>query len=133
MRFPKPPPREKKQPKPIIRRVKVRPVSKKQRAAIKLRTEVTRPQILDEDGDRCRACKRPRTWDRDIQVNEYPPRSRGGDMNNPAHCLAMCATMKGDGCHQKYTAGKLKIRVIDEERGCRAPVEFTEGGRVWVG
>lgn len=135
-RGPKPRKPLKRSTKPIARRTRVRRVSAKQRAAIKLRTTVTRPKMLEEDGHRCRACKRGGhtlpgyVW---LEVNEHPPRSRGGDMNKPEHCITLCSSLGGNGCHQKYHRGDLKIRVVDEERGCRAPVEFTEGGRVWVG
>jgi hypothetical protein len=128
----------KRSTKPIARRTRVRPISAKQRAKIKLRTEVTRPQMLTEDSHQCRACKKNDGWWGGLwwwlELNEHPPRSRGGDMNNPAHCITLCACIDGiSGCHQKYTAGKLKIETIDKERGCRAPVEFTDGSRTWQG
>jgi hypothetical protein len=134
--FPKPPKRERAPRKRLARRTRVRSVSTKQRAKIKQRTTVTRPSMLEEDSHRCRACKMDEysapgyKW---LELNEHPPRSRGGDMNNPAHLITLCASLGGNGCHQKYTAGKLKIEVIDQERGCRAPVNFTEGDRTWVG
>jgi hypothetical protein len=133
--FPKPPKRQRTPRKPLARRTRVRKASSKQRAKIKERTEVTRPFVLADDDNACRACfARPqinyRGW---LEVNEHPSKALGGDMTNPAHCITLCANTKGNGCHQKYTAGKLKIQVIDQERGCRAPVEFTEGDKTWLG
>lgn len=128
-----------RQSKPIARRTRVRPMSDRKRAEVRLRTNVTRPVVLKRDAKRCRACGFHagggpwgggvrRVW---LEVHEEPPRSLGGDPNDPADCITLCATIDGDGCHQKRTAGKLKIQ--KHEGGCNAPVTFREGDRTWKG
>lgn len=134
-----------RQSKPIARLTRPRPMSDRKRAEVKLRTEVTRPAVLERDRvmtstrfcvpadrPRCRACGAHTIpgyrW---LEVNEEPPRSLGGDPNDPADCVTLCATVDGDGCHQRRTAGKLRITKGPD--GCNAPVGFEEGGRSWQG
>ena len=125
-----------RQSKPIIRRTRARPMSDRKRAEIRQRTDVTRPGVLRRDGCRCRACgympatpwQASRRW---LEVNEEPPRSLGGDPNDPADCITLCADIMGTGCHQRRTAGKLKIE--KHSGGCNAPVTFREAGRTWKG
>lgn len=119
-----------------VRRTAVRRMSDRKRAEVAERRDVTRPGVLRRDGYRCRACGasgfcRPRVTAMWLEVHEEPPRSRGGDPTDPADCITMCATLDGDGCHQRRTAGKLRITKGPD--GCNAPVTFTEGTRSWQG
>lgn len=145
---PKPPRTPPKPPKPIrrktplprgtsvLRRTAVRPISKRRQAEIRLRTTVTRPGVLKRDGYRCRACgasgfSEPRATLMWLEVHEEPPRSLGGDPNDPADCITLCATLDGDGCHQRRTNHKMTIAKGPE--GCNGPVTFTQGDRTWQG
>lgn len=111
-------------------------MSDRKRAEVILRRDVTRPGVLRRDGSRCRSCgympavpqQARLRW---LEVHEEPPRSLGGNPNEPADCITLCATLDGSGCHQRRTAGKLKI--TKGPAGCNAPVDFTEGNRTWTG
>lgn len=120
-----------------LRRTRVRPMSDRKRAEVKQRTEVTRPGVIKRDGMRCRSCGSggfsrefwtTRGW---LEVHEEPPRSLGGNPNDPADCITMCCCIMGNGCHQRRTSGKLKI--IKGPEGCNGPVTFVESGRTWIG
>lgn len=118
------------------RRTRIRPMSDRKRAEVRLRTTVTRPGVLKRDAGRCRCCGAAYGTERNrwlgwLEVHEEPPRSLGGNPNDPRDCITMCANCDGDGCHQRRTAGTLTI--VKGPEGCNGPVTFTEGARTWTG
>lgn len=126
----------------IVRRVRPRPMSDKKRAEIRLRTDVTRPFVLLRDAQitgvgqpACRACHGVQIPGvRYLEVNEEPPRSRGGDPNNPADCLTLCRLAIGGGCHPAMKShGANRITIEKGPDGCNAPVTFRQRDRVWQG
>lgn len=128
--FPKPPRRGPKAPKSIARRTRVRSVSPKKRAEIRIRTDVTRPTVLARDR-RCRACHKTAlygcTWW--LEVHEEPPRSLGGDPTDPRDCVTLCKTYNG-GCHLDVTEGRLTIEKLTPA-GCNGLLRFRKDGKTW--
>jgi hypothetical protein len=117
------------------RRTRVRPMSDRKRAEIRQRTDVTRPGVLKRDGYRCRACGRPaRQAVLMLEVHEEPPRSLGGDPNNPRDCITLCREVVGFGCHPATKShGARRLTIEKGPDGCDDVVTFRQGERTWKG
>ena len=89
----------------------------------------------------CRAdCGWHGPWDR-LERHEEPPRSAGGWKQLVRSCDVVAIrrrlVMLCPACHTArhpgpYMTVKLRVRVLDRALGTDGPLEFSEGGKVWV-
>ena len=86
---------------------------------------IVREEVYTRDGGRCRCpCQRllelnsDNPWEH-ANINENPPRSKGGDPTDRRQCL----TFQKE-CHALFTAGRLTYTATDPALGTDGPVIF---------
>lgn len=118
---PKPPKREKKAPKPLQRKTRLKQFSARRRAEIPLRKS-TREAVIERDRGRCRCCgEQVGTYG---HCHEIVFRSQGGSPLELANVVLLCAR-----CHAKVHAYTLTITPVDDALGANGDLIFDRAER----